>query len=545
MKSKIVCLVMASIMSVSLFAACGSGGEGSSSVGGNSRPKGKDIVIYAGGSSQYSWTEGSEEADVIEYIEQKYYEDTGISLNFKISFLSTDMTQKAETILSSGGQLDLLVSHTRGGQGVDDYITASGGKYYDISDILDEYGKNVLKYVSGEPIQSLTTRTGEVIGIPSAVNPYKSGILVRKDWMEACGYTDDTSKAEEVFSDGVKYKLVDNLETFTEMCLAMKAKYGLNHVITGAPWDIEKSLLVGAFGEAGYFQYVYDEEREQIVPGFATKTYQSVLNYEYNWVKQGLVSRSSNNILLEEGEANFIAASTGVFVLDPTVQHLIQVARKCKAQNPEAEFTVLTPLTETSETTKKGFISNGYAAFAACIPETSSRAVDIVKFMNWMYSDADNYNLCKYGVKGVHWVDNGDGTYSYPEGKDSYLIRPPYSGILAFVENQNISNLIYKEYTEEELKWLDNAKNKDYYIENDTVTYLWPTISGSVYNNFVSAKAVIYGDLALKSWVGDTEPTKSSFDTFIANYYSNGGNAYAEFLTTAYNQMKASRATGA
>ena len=63
-------------------------------------------------------------------------------------------------------------------------------------------------------------------------------------------------------------------------------------------------------------------------------------------------------------------------------------------------------------------------------------------------------------------------------------------------------------------------------------------MGGSVRNNYVSAKAVVYGDLVLKAWIGDTEPTKSVFDSFISTYFSSGGTAYSEMLTKAYNQIK-------
>lgn len=532
---KLLCTILSVITATTLF-ACKSPSDSSSGGGSGDpvRPKGKDIVIYAGGPSEYAWTEGSEESDVIDYIEQKYYEDTGISLNFKISFWSTDMTSKADAALSGGAQLDLIVSKAGGDGCAVQYVmgSGSGSKYYDLTDILDEYGKNIVEKTKGEPIQTLTTRENEIVGIPSVVNPYNCGILVRKDWMKACGYTDNAAEA------GDEYELVDNFQTFTAMCLKMKEKYGLNHVITGAPWDLEKVLTLGAYNNAGYFDYKYDEEKQLVVPGFTTDEYQKVLALEYDWVKRGLVAKSSNNILLEAGEANFISGSTGVFVLDPTVQHLIKVARSCKAANAEAEFTVLGPLPETKESAKKGFMRTSSAMFAACVMENSSRAIDIVKFVNWSYSSVENYNLCKYGVEGKHWVNNGDGTYSYPEGKDNYLVRPPYSGILAFVENQNVSDLTFKGYSEQELGWIEAAKNPENYFENGTETYLWPVVGGSVRNNYVSAKAVVYGDLVLKAWIGDTEPTKSVFDSFISTYFSSGGTAYSEMLTKAYNQIK-------
>lgn len=51
------------------------------------KPTPTEIVIYAGGSSEYSWSKGKEEADVIRAVQDKYYEDTGRNLKFNISYL--------------------------------------------------------------------------------------------------------------------------------------------------------------------------------------------------------------------------------------------------------------------------------------------------------------------------------------------------------------------------------------------------------------------------------------------------------------------------
>lgn len=66
--------------------------------------------------------------------------------------------------------------------------------------------------------------------------------------MEACGYTDDP----ELAATG-EYELVDNLETFGEMCLAINELTGNTHAVTGAAWDWEKAIVLGAYTDAGTF----------------------------------------------------------------------------------------------------------------------------------------------------------------------------------------------------------------------------------------------------------------------------------------------------
>lgn len=445
MKRRVISLLLAATMTAGLLAGCGDSKSGNA---GGDNGNATKIVIYAGGSSEFAWVKGSEESEVIDYIEQAYYEATGTLLDFEITFTGKDLGTQMTNAIAGGDQLDVAISHTRGGSGIDDVMVANDW-FLDISEYLEDYGEDILANIGGDPINALTTSDDKVIGIPSVISPYKFGILVRKDWMEACGYTDDPEKAQTKFTDGANYKLVDNLETFEEMCLTMKGKYQLNHVITGAPWDLEKVLTLGAYGDSGYFTYttrVDDAGNEQVVPGFVTEEYQKVLKKEYDWGKAGITSDEAEIILLEQGETNFVAGKTGVFVLDPTVQHLIKVSRRCKEVNESAEFTVLGALPETAGSAKKGFMKNTPATFAACILKTSQNAAEIIKFINWVYSSEDNYNLCRYGIEGKHWINNGDGTYSYPD--ESYVTNPPYSGILTLVENQNVSNLSYKGYSE-------------------------------------------------------------------------------------------------
>lgn len=537
--SKFLCVLCTALITLSV-AACGGGKTDSStsSVGGDSSSKRENetkIVIYTGGSSEYSWAAGTEEEDVLNYIEEKYHAETGVWLDFKISHLGESMKTKLNSDLSAGAQVDIAISHTGGGAGIDNYFITQD-LFYDLYDDLYDYGTNLLEYIKGNPLNRLTSVDNKVIGIPSAVNPYKFGILVRKDWMEACGYTDDPEKAQTQFKDGVNYTLIDNLEAFTDMCKAMKEKYNLSHVITGAPWDIEKVVL-GAFGDTGYFSY--GEHNGEILPGYLTDEYLDVLNLEYKWAKEGIISPESSTILLEQGEINFIGEKTGVFILDPTVQHLISVARKCKSSNPNAEFTVLGALTADETSEQKGFMNYGEAAFAACITKTSKNAVKIMKFLNWVYKSADNYNLCRYGIEGVHWVNNGDGTYSYPAGKEEYLVKAPYSGILTLVENQNISNLTYKGYSEEELKWIATSAEPSNYVVNDVVNYMWPT-NAKITQAYSTAITGIYGRCAVPAWTGQTDPA-TTFDTERRVYLESGGREYVDFITEAYKIMKAAR----
>ena len=546
---KIVSLLLMATITLGIAVGCSNNNGGGTS--GND-DNGPEIVIYTGGSSEFAWSEGSEEQEVVDYIRAKYKQDTGNSIRFKVHFLGQSMKTKLGTDISGKEPADVAVSHTRGGEGIDDFVT-NNDYVYDISDLLDDYGENVKKYISGNPMNALTTADGDVIGIPSVISPYKFGILVRKDLMEKAGYTAEESDTSKIY--------VNTIEKFENMCAEMlKQNPSLKNAITGASWDLEKVLVLGPYTDSGYFTYTTRGEGDDlsVLPGFATEEYTQVLQKEYEWAsadymeqyfgitdKRTITSVQANATLVEQGESNFIAGSTAVFVQDPTVTHLIKVARKCKAQNPEAEFTLLGPLTADDSSTKKGFMRNTEATFAACFLKGSKNAKALMQFMNWVYESEENYNLCRLGIEGKHWVNNGDGTYSYPAGKESYLTKSPYSGILTLVENQKISNLTYKEYTADEKSWIEKASNPDWYIKNDLIDYML-TLNAGTFSVYESYRSGVYSHVQTV-WAGKRDPLAEiegkgvEYTEYYRNNFLKGAKTSLEALTADYKIMKKGR----
>ncbi len=540
MKKRIPCIVLA-VASVLSFAACGNNTDPKPDGPNGPRPEAKKIVIFCGGSSEYSVVKGSAEDEVITAIEEAYYRDSGTLLDFDVAYLGTNMTSRLSTAIASHTQVDIAISHTRYDSGIDDYALGQN-IYYDLSDMIDLYGQKIKEKTD---LSIMTTFQQEIIGIPSNVNPYKYGILVRKDYMKKAGYTDDPAEA----AADSNLTLLTTIEQFEDMCVKMKTK-GLtgNYSISGAIWDIEK-VFAGAFGDAGYFSYqeVKNDKGEitSLIPGFGTEVYQQMLKMEYDWIKKhGILSATTNTTSLEASEGEFISGVTGVFMTDPTVTHLIKVARQTKASNPEAEFTVLGPLSRAATPDKKGFIRPTAGYKAAIVMKESKMAAEIVKFLNWMYSDEANYNLCKYGVEGTHWIDNGDGTYSYPAGKEEYLTRAPYSGIINLVDNEAMSNLIYSGYSAEERAWIANSQKAENYVENDVIDFILPRNAGmSLLHN--QSLNVYYQNVAVNAWYGTGDPTKQVEGQDSALYwlkdYLEKDSDYLNWLTAQYKLMKQSR----
>lgn len=486
-----------------LLVSCGQTGAPSESESGGDNTPATEIVIYAGGSAEYSWRKGALEEEVYRAVEDRYYQDTGKKVKFNPQFFTQNMKNTITNNVTTG-EIDVVISHTGGGDGIDDWIMQNG-LYRDLYYDYEDYEYLNANMIWSDEEESLTlnakarllTSNDEIIGIPSVINPYKYGILVRKDWMNACGYTDVAVAAHP------EWKVVDNYVTFEEMCLAMKERYNLPYAISGAIYEIEKTGILGAFDvPAGYYTKsvgTYNGQNILDVGGLIDTNYSHVLNTESRWITNGILPKSPDDKHIDDCEADFVAEKTGVFLENPTVEHLIEVARLCKKQNPDAEFTVLQAMTKDETSTSKGFMRNSVATFGAVITKNTKDYKDILSFINWAYSSQENYDLCRYGVLGTHYFLDENGNYYYPEGYS--VENKPYSGILTLVENQLISNRAYAHYTEEEKTWIANANKKENYLINDSVDYLLYLNNKEELNKHFSNRKAMY-NFTSDIWAG-------------------------------------------
>lgn len=500
--TKLICLILSAFMILGAT-ACGETGDPT-----NDRI---EIKIYAGGSSQYQWKKGTKEDEVLRLIEQKYEQEEGVKLTFNVQFYGHDMWDSVGT----AEDLDIIISHVGGGVGVDDKMIDQE-IYYDLSDDLTEDTgyDDIIKHTKmtfGEgadaftldAMDRVTTHTGDIIGIPSVISPYRYGILVRKDLMEKYGYTDDANDTSKI--------LVNNYADFEQMCIAIRNGENMNFAVSGAIYEVEATGLVGACGlDAGFWtmtNYVDGNGTELTNHvGYMNPDYAKVVEIESRWIKNGVLAKDPSTIKVDDCEGHFISGATAVFLQNGSIDHLIEMARACKSLNSQAEFTVLSGLTLDRTSTAKGVERKPLAAFMAGIKKDSKDIDEILSFLDWVYDNEDNYNLCRYGVEGTHWIDNENGTYSYPAGSNYSVHNKPYSGILTLVENQVISNLRYAGTTadeqawfELEQKWYETVENTDNYVQNPVVDYLLKLPQSEQSKHYTKASSISSGFLE-KVW---------------------------------------------
>lgn len=501
------------------------------------RPEGTDLIIYMASDI----VSGTNDNKVKEAIEQKFWEDTGISIDLKMQLKSkADFAEVMGTTMASGAW-DAAVSYM-GHAGVDDSIMREGYSMR-LNDLLNRYGSNIKKVVGNEGFYAVTDPNDDILAIPSTDKTKKYGILVRKDYMTTAGYTEQPGNP-----DGLK--TVRTIDDFEDMLRAMKqkvSKIGDNPALLGYPWDLETVLTSGAFGGAFYDSrkvlYNTDGSVKEVVPGYILDEYENVLQYAYRWQKDKLWEADAQNRPVSSRQNAFITGTAGVYVVNPEVTYLIRVARMVQELDPNAEFVMLDPLygvdEEGNETESRGFKEDSPNYSALVLNPRSQNTELVIKYLDWMYSDVENYELCAYGIEGQDWVDVGDGLYGYPKGKeDEYIRNPSYSKCFMLVKQENFSYRILDSYTEEEKGWLTQMENAPTF-KSDVYGYYFTKASQEAATAFSVAQNEMFSKCLFTAWAGTNEP-KYTFDTYVSQFRNTAGE-YIKHITDQYKLYTAER----
>jgi len=180
------------------------------------------------------------------------------------------------------------------------------------------------------------------------------------------------------------------------------------------------------------------------------------------------------------------------------------------------------------------------------IPKSSKNAVTMVKYLNWLYGDVENYELAAYGVEGEHWVKDGDDKYGYPKAKElQYIERPPIHWSLTLLPNENISDRLLNYYTADEQAWA--AQIKGVKIFADSIRgYMLPSINDSVLASPFHAQGMrIMTEICAYAWAGNTDPmslmeesTQTRMEYYTGEFTTKAA-GYIDLLSNGFKRMLA------
>ncbi|MBQ7165153.1 MAG: hypothetical protein IJR61_07470 [Clostridia bacterium] len=508
------------------------------------------ITVYMDESNVYgAYVRGSEEKFVKDAVEKKFWEDTGNAIDLNVIIESHSTFSNSFAGVMSTGAWDAAVSYL-GQAGLEETVL-NNDVTLDLTDSLRRYGSHIYGEngaVDDEALYAVTNFNEEIIGIPSVNLTKQKGVLVRKDYITAVGYTESKTEAE---NSGGTLKYCGTIKDFDQMVRKMKAEIPKCVTpLSGNVYDMEFTLLAGAYGTAGYqyrsINYNDNGTINEVVPGWISENYGKVLKQEYDWVKDEIWEADNATITESVRLSNLAAGKTAVYFANPTVTNLIDVSRRVKAIDSSAEFVLLDPLDAVDES---GNAIEGTGAFVEVsrttdcliVNKKSKKADLVIKYLDWMYSDKDNYELCAYGVKGSQWKDSSFGSDYYEYADDYYVDHRPYSGVYALLHNDEISCRILMQYSETERNWIEKVRNYPC-LSNPTDGMLFYGMSALINSNFVTAEADMYLNCATKAWAGASDPAVTW--PAACEHYRNQAGDYIVWLTNQYKLYKAARSNG-
>ncbi|MBQ8725881.1 MAG: hypothetical protein IJY84_02125 [Clostridia bacterium] len=543
---KLLILILTLIMALSAVAC----GEESVQSGSSDSAGGDDTVhtvtIYV---SSGEMSAKNDDAYVKSKIEEKFYQDRGIKINLDVQVYSESDFNDVMSNKMASNSWDAAVGYI--GQAGIDEIVISQNVCMELSDMIPLYD-NLYSLVQDE-LTATTTIDGSVWGIPSLEFSNQYGVLVRTDYMARVGYTVEAGHSDDLgpidAKPNGKLKTLVTIADFEDMMYRMKAQIPeITAPLSGYPWDVESTLTVGPFSNSGYTFKVVESTGDSgaatsVVPGQIAESYYETICLEYKWSHDGLWEEECYTGQKDKKIQSFVNGKTAIFTVDPEITKLISVARKCKAANPNATFTILEPLYGVDEngnkTDKRGYMAKQKASSCLVINKRSSKNEVILEYLDWLASEKANYDLATYGVENEHWISSGEGKYVYPANKkDRYETNPPYSGMYGLLKWQEYSYKLYDHYTAEEYGWIDTVRNAPTF-KNVCENMLFIGEPTDMALNHQTAENDFFQDCLVKAWNGVVDPST----TFIAQAqrYRTTAAEYLTWLTNQYNLYTISR----
>ena len=312
--------------------------------------------------------------------------------------------QQMNLKMSGGEQLDCMLTFP-GGSAAYASVT-SQGVFMPLDELLNSYGQE-LKATVGESILKATTYQGKLCGIPAYYDVAESVMwYMRKDLLEKYELTEQAQSVKN-FSD-MEAVLTVIAENEPNIAPISNSYLGGAIITTSDQYFLEgfdKPVQFDRLGDNTLQFAVVDIAKDpaSIVNAYGSETYMETMKIVRDWYNKGLVYKDAS-ITQEAGTSLVKSGSVFSFF---TVGNPTELASKEAAAGYELVQVEISP----------GILSAiNFKNFVWGITQNSEEPEAAMRFLNMMYTDERIVNLLNYGIEDVHYVDNGDGTISFPEG---------------------------------------------------------------------------------------------------------------------------------
>ena len=430
MKGKLTALLMAACLVASSMAACGnsesSGNDApaADSAAGDTAAAGDSAA--AGGESEAAGDDAAAPEDIAE-IKMTYLSmgplpadlqlvedeinkisEAEIGVHVTLEMLEpANFAQQVNLKMSSAEPFDLLCSMPSGTASFNNM--ASQKQLMDISDLLEEYGQDILDTVGD--LMKATTVNGSIYGVPTWRSLVTSTyIVMRTDVLEDLGLLE---KAQNMTS----------FAEYEEILQAVKDSEKWNYLAGIVASDLVGTCLPmgGCYmGEENFADFTtYDQlgdtnkmiainpdgSDNTVINNFETEEYHKMYEKMKEWYDKGYVY---GDVTTQTDKAEEMVKSNVAFSYFSQSEIGIESSKEATCGMPMTCVKLVTMPISTSTCNK----------FVWSVPTTSKEPEAAIKFLNMMYTDSRICNLLAWGIEGTHYQVK-DGVAYFLDGQDA------------------------------------------------------------------------------------------------------------------------------
>lgn len=438
----------------------------------------------------------------------KLEEHTNADINF--NWVPDASKEERMTAALASGELSDIVSLT---MMTNSSVRQSlkSGMFWEVSKYLDDYEN--LKQIPAE-VRDAASIEGVLYGVPFQKPLARSGLVIRKDWLDNLGMKEPTNLKE----------LYEVAKAFTENDPDGNGKK--DTVGFGDRNDLRYSsfkLLASYHGAPNGWKV---EDDGTFTPEFETKEYMDTLKYSRDLYKNGYLSQDFAVTAKTDQQQKFAQGKTGIYTgmidilnlknLSQGLQEGLKLVPINKIAGPDGEYHVW------SENTGVG----GLLAFPKSEVESEAELKRLLQFVDDLI-DKEAYMLMTGGIEGKH--------YELGENDALKIIDTD----LWQKEVQPLSSSRPSEVTHELIDAdADKQLTNELVVENDKFAVIDPTVplDSATANERGTELEKIITDAAIKYIMGDLDD--AGFKDAVKKWRESGGDEIAKEYAEAYKAAK-------
>ncbi len=281
-----------------------------------------------------------------------------------------------------------------------------------LNDLLPEYAPNLYEHYQEVGALADVTVDGLIYGLPATeIGSGRAWATVNQHWVDEYDIDVDFSTIEGVVEyaeivteneDRVDYPFQQIWfanPRYENVMWAMFTKHGLH-----------REFAEGNHGFTYDLEQAYETGEVEIVPVERTEAYLEAARWRQDFAERGWIPRDAMH---EEGDEYRVYTGTAAATLRSVRDQYSSIASDYQ------DFVNLQGyrMYPDSYAAFSGFMRNGFA-----MNRNADNPEHAMKFMEWMYSSQENYDLVLYGIEGETYElveEEGYDTVQHVEGRDA------------------------------------------------------------------------------------------------------------------------------